>query len=369
MNGPRTASTAPVGHPAGWRGRVVCGGAITPGDAVLSALLALALLAIPLPSPGQQPATVYRIGWLVGGRSPKDATPQNCPRKGNPLWQAWVQGLRERGYTHGQNLLVECRWTEGRDERAPALAAELVHLKVDLIVAANTNQVRAAKQATNTIPIVMRSVIDPVRRGLVGSLAHPGGNVTGLADDAGLEILGRYLQLLTEAVPTAARIAALRSPGTAGDPALLWGSLLETEARALGVTLQSYRVRDPEELAGAFAAMTEARAEALLVVPSPFFVVHRHRIVALAAQHRLPAMYPDRGDVVAGGLMAYAVDERETAGRLAAYVDRILQGAKPGELPVEQPTKFTLILNLTTAKALGLTIPPTLLIQAEEVIR
>ena len=172
-----------------------------------------------------------------------------------------------------------------------------------------------------------------------------------------------------EAVPTASRIAALRSPSTPGDPALVWESLLETEAGALGVTLQSYGVRGPEELAGAFAAMTEAGAEALLVVPSPFFSVHRQRIVALAAQHRLPAMYPDRGDVVAGGLMAYAVDDLETARRLAAYVDRILQGAKPGELPVEQPTKFTLILNLTTAKALGLTIPPTLLIQAEEVIR
>jgi ABC-type uncharacterized transport system substrate-binding protein len=370
MNGPRTLSIAPASHPPGCRGRVACGGGGRPGDAVLSAILALALLAIPLPSPGQQPASVYRIGWLVGGRSPKDATPQNCPRKGGPVWQPWVQAMRERGYTPGQNLLVECRWTEGRDERAPALAAELVKLKVDLIVAANTNQVRAAKQATSTIPIVMRSVIDPVRRGLVGSLAHPGGNVTGLTDDAGMEILGRYLQLLMQAVPAASRFASLHAPASSsGDSAPTdWQSVLETEARALGVTLQSYHLRGPEELEGAFAAMTEARAEALLVVPSPFFVVHRQRIVALAAQHRLPAMYPDRGDVEAGGLMAYAVDERETAGRLAAYVDRILQGAKPGDLPVEQPSKFTLILNLTTAKVLGLTIPPTILIQAEEVI-
>jgi putative ABC transport system substrate-binding protein len=216
----------------------------------------------------------------------------------------------------------------------------------------------------------MRGVIDPVRRGLVASLARPGGNVTGQADDAGLEILGKYLQLLTQAVPTASRVTALHPPGAAGDPALAdWGSLLETEARALGVTLKSYRVRGPEELEGAFAAMTKARAEALLVVPSPFFNVHAQRIVGLAAQSRLPAMYADRVHVDAGGLMAYAVDEPENNRRLAAYVDRILKGAKPGDLPVEQPTRFDLIINLKTAKTLGLTIPPTLLLQADEVIR
>jgi putative ABC transport system substrate-binding protein len=281
-----------------------------------------------------------------------------------------VEGLRERGYVQGQNLVIECRYTEGRDERAPALAAELVNLKVDLIVAGNTNQVRAAKQATSTIPIVMRGVMDPVRRGLVGSLARPGGNVTGQADDAGLEILGKYLQLLTQAVPTASRVAALHSPlGPAGDPALAWESILDAEARALGVTLQPYRVRDPEELEGAFAAMTKARAEALLVVPSPFFNNHIQRIVGLAAQSRLPSMYSDRVHVDAGGLMAYAVDEPENNRRLVVYVDRILKGAKPGDLPVEQPTRFMLILNLKTAKTLGLTIPPTLLLQAEEVIR
>jgi putative ABC transport system substrate-binding protein len=279
--------------------------------------------------------------------------------------------MRERGYTLGQNLAIECRYTEGRDERAPAFAAELVNLKVDLILAGNTNQVRAAKEATSTIPIVMWGVIDPVRRGLVASLARPGGNITGLTDDAGLEILGKYLELLTQAVPTASRVAVLRPPAsTSGDPAAAdWWSLLQTEARALGVTLQSYRVRDPEDLEGAFAAMTKARAEALLVVPSPFFDFHARRIVDLAAHSRLPAMYPDRQHVELGGLMAYAVDDRETPRRLAAYVDRILKGAKPGDLPVEQPTRFMLILNLKTAKALGLTIPLTLLIQAEEVIR
>ncbi len=342
-----------------------------PSVAMLTVSLALTLLAAPVPSPGQQPGKVHRIGLLASGLSPKDATPQNCPRKGGPYWQAWVEGLRERGYIQGQNLVIDCRYTEGRDERAPALAAELVSLKVDLIVAVNTNQVRAAKQASSAIPIVMLGVIDPIRRGLVGSLARPGGNVTGLTDDAGLEILGKYLELLTEAVPTVSRVAALRYSSASREPAATaaWESILETEARALGVTLQFYGVRDPEELGGAFTAMTKGRAEALLVVPSPLFAVHAQRIVDLAAQSRLPAMYPDREHVEAGGLMAYAVDELETMRRLVAYVDRILKGAKPGDLPVEQPTRFMLILNLKTANALGLKIPPTLLIQAEEVIR
>ncbi len=368
MNGPWTASNAPVGHLHGLRGRSFFGVAVKPSNAVHSIILAIALLSIPVPSFGQQSAKVYRIGWLASVRSETD--PRVCWRKASPFRQAWTESMRERGYTLGQNLVIECRYTEGRNELAPAFAAELVTLKVDLIVANNTNQVRAAKQATSTIPIVMWGVIDPVRRGLVASLARPGGNVTGLTDDAGLEILGKYLELLKEAVPTASRVATLHSPpGAAGDPALAdWGSILETEARALGVTLQPYHLRGPEELEGAFAAMTKARAEALLVVPSPFFVVHRQRILGLAAQSRLPAMYPDRSDVEAGGLMAYAADDRETARRLAAYVDRILKGAKPGDLPVEQPTRFMLILNLKTAKALGLTIPPTLLIQAEEVI-
>jgi putative ABC transport system substrate-binding protein len=279
--------------------------------------------------------------------------------------------MRARGYTLGQNLIIECRYTEGRSERARPYAAELVTLRVDLIVAANTYQVLAAKAATRTIPIVMWGVIDPVRRGLVASLARPGGNVTGLTDDAGLEILGKYLQFLKEAVPTASRIATLDSPpSAAGDPAATdWVRILETEARTLGVTLQPYRLQRPEDLEGVFAAMTKAWAEAFLLVPSPFFGPHKQRIIGLAAQHRLPAMYPDRDDVAAGGLMAYAPDELETARRLAAYVDRIFKGAKPGDLPVEQPDKFGLILNLKTAKALGLTIPPALLIQAEEVIR
>ncbi len=369
MNGFRTASSAPVGHRDGLRGRLFFGVAVKPCETVIGVVLALVLLATPVPSLGQQPAKVHRIGWLASGQRPKDTNPQNCPRTGSPFRQAWMEELRARGYAHGQNLVIACRYTEGRNERAAALAAELVGLKVDLIVAGNTNQVRAAKEATSAIPIVMYGVIDPVGRGLVASLSRPGGNVTGLADDAGLGIFGKYLELLTQAVPGVSHVAALRNPGALGDPASLWGSILEADARALGVTLQSYLVRNPEELEGAFSAMSKARQEALLVVPSPFFPLHRQRIVDFAAQSRLPAMYPDRADVEAGGLMAYAVDELEAARRLAAYVDRILKGAKPGDLPVEQPTKFDLLVNLKTAKALGLTIPRTLLIQADEVIR
>jgi len=369
MNGSRTASCAPVGHVHGLRGRSFFGVAAKPTEGVLGVILALALLATPEPSSGQQPGKVYRIGWLSTARY--EPPPQNCPLKGSPYWQAWVEGLRERGYIQGQNLVIECRYTEGRDERAPAFAAELVNLKVDLLVADGTNQVRAARQATSTIPIVMLGVIEPVRRGLVASLARPGGNVTGLTDTAGVEIYGKYLQLLKEAVPKVSRVAALGYSRALRE--LDWEREtereLKAEARALGVTLQPYRVRDPEELVGAFSAMVKARAEALLVVPHPVFATHAQRIVDLAAQSRLPAMYPDRVHIESGGLMSYTMNEPDTARRLAAYVDRILKGAKPGDLPVEQPTKFELIINLKTAKALGLTIPPTVLIQAEEVIR
>jgi putative ABC transport system substrate-binding protein len=280
-----------------------------------------------------------------------------------------VEGLREHGYLQGQNLLIECRYTDGRDERALALAAELVSLKVDLLVVNGTNQVRAAKQATSTIPIVMHGVIDPVRRGLIASLAQPGGNVTGLADSVGVEIAGKYLELLTEAVPKISRVAALNYSGGPPAPSSGIRGELEAAAQALNVTLQFYNVREPEELAGAFTAMTKARAQALLVVPHPFFDAHSQRIVDLAAQSRLPAMYPDRDHVEVGGLMAYTINTANQRRRLGFYVDKILNGTKPGDLPVEQPTNFELIINLKTAKTLGLTIPPTLLIQAEEVIR
>jgi putative ABC transport system substrate-binding protein len=278
-----------------------------------------------------------------------------------------VEGLRERGYIEGQNLVIERRYTEGQDERAPSLAAELVSLKPDLIVAHGTAQVRAVKQATSEIPIVMVGVVDPVGRGLVATLAHPGGNVTGLADTVGLEILGKRLQLLKEAVPKVSSVALLYYSGAQPNP--LFKESYQAAARALDVTYQLYGVRDPEEFEGAFTAMTKARAEALQVDPHPFWMGHVQRIVDLAAKSRLPAMYPGREFVEAGGLMAYQSNRPDIFRRIGFYADKIFKGANPGDLPVEQPTKFDLVINLKAAKALGLTIPQSLLSRADEVIR
>jgi putative ABC transport system substrate-binding protein len=276
-----------------------------------------------------------------------------------------VAGLRERGYIPGQNLVIECRWTEARAERAPDFAKELVSLKPDLLVVHSTANVRAAKQATSTIPIVMLGVIDPVGRGLVPSLAQPGGNVTGLTDTF-LEMEGKRLQLLKEAVPIVSRVAVLSHP-SGGPPEPIFTREREVAAQALGVTLQVYDVRDPAEFEGAFAAMTKARTEALFVASDPFLSIHQ-RIVVLAAQHRLPDTYPWRDFARAGGLMSYDANRPILYRRLGFCVDRILKGAIPGDLPVEQPTKYDLLINLKTAKALGLTIPQSLLLRADEVI-
>ncbi len=335
------------------------------------AILALALLAVPVPSPAQQPGKGYRIGFIAASTyAPSELNAHHCPIKGSPLWRALVAGLRERGYIPDQNLVLECRFTEGREERAPALAAELVGLRVDLLIANGTTQARAAKQASSTIPIVMVGVWSPMERGLVPSLARPGGNVTGLADTADAEVDGKLLQRLNEAVPPVSRVAILGySPGPA-EP--LIGSVLQAAARALTVTLQSYPIQDPKELADAFAAMTKARAEALLVHSHPIINIHTvrtRRIVDLAAQTRLPAMYPWREAAEAGGLMGYGVNLADNFRRVGLYVDKILKGANPGDLPVEQPTKFDLVINLKTAKALGLNIPPSLLMRADEVIQ
>ena len=342
-----------------------------PSEAALSVILAL--LAAPVPSPGQQPAKVYRIGYLGTGENPAptDTTPEHCPIKGCPYWQAFVEGLRERGYIPGQNLVIECRWTEGREERAPALAAELVSLKPDLIVVNGTNQVRAAKQATSTIPIVMVGVIDPVGSGLVASLAHPGGNVTGLTDDC--RSWRSWGNICSSSRRPSPRSPAWPSSGIRAvrctPPTGILGEM-EAAARALGVTLQSYDVREPEELRGRLYRDDQgAGGGAPSWCRTPFSTSTRQRIVDLAAQSRLPAMYPDRDYVEAGGLMAYEVNRPDIRRRLGFYVDKILKGAKPGDLPVEQPTKFELVINLKTAKALGLTIPRTFLIQANEVIR
>jgi len=277
--------------------------------------------------------------------------------------------LREHGYLLGQNFVVECRWTEGRQERAPALAAELMNLKPNLIIAYTTANVLAAKQASSTIPIVMAGVIDPVRRGVVASLAHPGGNVTGPTDDVGPSLAGKYLQLLKEAAGRVSRVAVLVHRPNPLEPPSAYLSETQAAAQAIDVTLQTYRVQPPEGIEGAFTAMTKARAEALFVKADPFWGGdHRQRIVELAAQNRLPAVYPGRAFVEAGGLMYYDANNPDIFRRLGSYVDKILKGAKPADLPVEQPTKFDLVINLKTAKALRLTIPPSLLIRADQVI-
>jgi putative ABC transport system substrate-binding protein len=330
-----------------------------PSEAVLSVLLALALLAAPVPSHGQQPAKVYRIGYLANALP---TTPEIVR-----LWKAFAEGLREHGYIEGQNLVIERRWTAGRLDRSPSLAGELVSLKVDLIVTVGSPNALAAKQATSAIPIVMVYVIGAVEGGLVDSLARPGGNVTGLTFVAGLEIVGKHLELLKEAVPKLSRVAVL---STSGNP-LNASYFRDTQAaaRALGVTCQFYEVRAPEEFEGAFTAMTKARADGLLVLPYPFTFVHARRIADLAAKSRLPGMFAFRESVEAGGLMAYAANAPDMFRRAATYVDKILKGAKPADLPVELPTKFELVINLKTAKALGLKIPQSHLIRADEVIQ
>jgi putative ABC transport system substrate-binding protein len=316
-----------------------------------------ALLAAPLAAKAQQAAKVARIGWLAGNLT---ASPH--------LREAFRQGLRDLGYVEGRIVVIEYRSAEGKFERLPALVAELVALKVDVIVAGSTPGALAAKQSTKTIPIVFAAAADPVTDGLVTSLARPGGNVTGLTGLAP-ELVGKCLDQLKQAVPGVSRVAVLWHPGASGegtDKDMLKGA--EVAARALGMQLQFVEARGPDDFDRAFSEMTRARAGTLTVVGSSMFVSERRRLVDLAAKNRLPAVYPLREFVDAGGLMAYGPDLADLFRRAATYVDKILKGAKPGDLPVEQPTKFELVINLKTAKALGLTIPPSLLLRADQVI-
>jgi putative ABC transport system substrate-binding protein len=323
----------------------------------LSITLLLGGLFSPVAAEAQQAAKVPRIGLLMSNPA------------GNPhLLEAFRQGLRDLGYVEGRNLVIEYRSAEGKFERFPALAAELVALKVDVIVAANSRAVLPAKQATRTIPIVFTVAADPVTSGLVTSLARPGGNVTGLS---GLipELVGKCLEQLKQTVPGVTQVAVLWQPGA-------WGERTEKDmlkeaevaARALGVRLQIVEARGPADFDRAFSDMTRARAGALTVLGSAMFINERRRLVDLAAKNRLPAVYGVREYVDAGGLMSYGADNADVFRRAATYVDKILKGAKPADLPVEQPTKFELVINLKTAKALGLTIPPSVLARADEVI-
>jgi len=328
------------------------------GPAGLVVTLALGILAAPLAAEAQQAGKVYRIGFL-GIVPPSDTSPRQ---------NAFRQGLRELGWVEGQNIVIEYRFSEGRLDRLPELAAELVRLKVDIIVAVATQGVTAAKNATETIPIVMISGgADPVGLGLIASLARPGGNVTGLSFSVGPEIIGKGLELLKETVPKVRRVAILSNPASPVQP--LFIREVQAAARSLGVQLQLLEARGPNEFDGAFAAMAKERVGALLVVADGVFVLHRTRLADLAARSRLPAAYGIRENVEAGGLMSYGPSTRDLFWRSATFVDKILKGTKPADIPVEQPTRFELVINLKTAKALGLTIPQSVLIRADEVIQ
>ena len=318
--------------------------------------LAGTLLAAPLAAEAQQAGKVHRIGYLTGGLS------TDRPH----LIEAFRQGLRELGWVEGQNIIIEYRYAEGRFDRLPDLAAELVRLKVDIIVAVATPASAAAKNATGTIPIVGISLGDPVGTGLIASLARPGGNVTGVSYSVGVETIGKGLELLKEIVPNVRRVAILSNPGNPlYAPAV---RDVKVAARSLGVQLQLLEARGPTEFDGAFAAMAKERVGGLFVVADTMFNLHRARLVELAAKSRLPAAYGTRDAVEAGGLMSYGPSLPDLFRRGATYVDKILRGAKPADLPVEQPISFELVLNLKTAKVLGLTIPPTLLARVDEAI-
>jgi putative ABC transport system substrate-binding protein len=322
------------------------------------AVLALAALgAVPLASEGQQKTKISRIGFLSPG-SPPDSRMQH-------VLEAFRRGMGELGYVEGQNITIESRWAEGKYDRLPGLAAELVLLKVDVIVASAVPAIRAAKEATSTIPIVMAIVVDPVVTGLVASFARPGGNITGLSNMAP-ELVGKQLEMLKEVVPTASRVAVLWNPANPGNVPQMRAA--EVAARTMGVRLQPVEVRNPGELDSAFAAMTKQRAGALIVLADSMFSEHRTRIADLAAKSRLASVYGLPEFAEAGGLMAYSANRSDLFRRAAIYVDKILRGAKPADLPVERPNKFEMVINLKTAKALGVKIPQSLLIRADEVI-
>jgi len=324
--------------------------------ALIGGLAAAVLAGWVLVAGAQQAPKVPRIG-LLSPFSPSDTA----------LWhQAFRQGLHDLGWVEGKNISIEYRYAEGRNDRLPDLAADLVRLKLDIIVAAVTTDALAAKNATTAIPIVMASVGDPVASGLVASLARPGGNITGLSQMAP-ELAGKRLELLKEIVPKLSRVAVLWNPQDRGST-LSWNEI-QLPARKLGVQLHSLEVRRPNDLDKAFRDATRAGAGALAIMPDPVFVRDLKRIADLAAKSRLPSIFHLREFVDAGGLMAYGVDRSDLFRRVATYVDKILKGAKPADLPVEQPTRFELVINMKTAKTLGLTIPPSVLIRADQVIQ
>jgi putative ABC transport system substrate-binding protein len=313
------------------------------------------LLAICASAEAQQAGKVPRIGILAPGSSAFPASAR---------YDSFRQGLRELGYTEGKNIFIEIRYAEGKQDRLSDFATELVKLKVDVIVTATTPGVRAAKNATSAIPIVFWAVADPVRAGLVSSLARPGGNITGLSI-LSPELDGKRLELLKESFPKITRVAHFRdatAPGTGL-------AAVQAAAAALGLQLQILDVRSAKDFEGAFEAVLRERAQALNTAAGPVISINQQRIVAFAAKNRLPAIYPYSEFIDAGGLMFYGVSFYDLYRRGATYVDKILKGAKPADLPVEQPTKFEFIINLITAKQIGVTIPPNVLARADKVVR
>jgi putative tryptophan/tyrosine transport system substrate-binding protein len=331
-------------------------------SALRTLLLALGFLgamlfALCVPVDAQQSKKVPRIGYLVSGSLSSTREIGNV--------EAFRQGLHELGYVEGQNIAIEYRYADGMEERLLNLAAELVQRKVDVIFTSGTTATQAAKNATATIPIVMTSVTDPVGTGLITSLAHPGGNVTGLSNLS--ELSGKQLELLKEAFPKVTHVAVLWDPANAANARLL--GEMKVAAGGLRITLQPLEVRGPDDFEPAFSAIKKGHANALIVLRSVITYTYGTRIVDLTAKSKLPAMYPDRVLVDTGGLMSYGPNFLDMFRRAAKYVDKILKGAKPADLPVEQPTKFELVINLKTAKQIGLTIPQSVLYRADKVIR
>lgn len=319
-----------------------------------SILFVVVLLAVGVIAEAQQPTKVPRIGVLVA-----------CSRSSTQI-EAFRQGLLDFGYVEGQTIEIEYRWADGNFDLLPNHAAELVRLKVDVIFAAAAPSIRAARQATKTIPIVFEILADPVSAGFVSSLAKPGGNLTGVAGLAP-ELSGKRLELLKEIVPRLKRVAILGNPSNPNFRSVLTET--ETAASALGLQLQVLEVKEPAKLQGAFLAMNKGRAEALSIIPDPMLVNEQKQIIDLIAKGRLPAIYVTSVAVEAGGLIAYAPSPSQMFRRVAYYIDRILKGANPADLPVEQPMKFELVINLKAAKQIGLTIPPNVLARADKVIK
>ncbi|MGH7834916.1 MAG: ABC transporter substrate-binding protein [Candidatus Binatia bacterium] len=314
------------------------------------------LFALCLPAHAQQPTKMPRIGFLAV-----------LPPSALSAWtEAFRQGLRELGYVEAKNIVIEYRWAEGKIERLPDLATELVRLKVDVIVTAGPTATRAAKKATSTIPIVMGFDNDPVGSGFVASLARPGGNITGLSNFAP-EMSGKRLELLKEIVPRLSRVAVLGASTQPGNAQMLKEA--ELAAGTFGVQLQYLDVQSPKDIESVFRAASNRRADAILMLSIPFVLSHRTQLADLAVKSRLPTIYSQPENTEAGGLMYYGVNTPDLFRRAATYVDKILKGAKPADLPVEQPTKFEFIINLKAAKQIGLTIPPTVLARADRVIR